>query len=35
MWQFSFFEGQSEQGVNQLVIKPVSIFQTPRKVSLS
>ena len=30
-----FFEGQSDQGVIQLVIKPFSIFQTSRIVSLS
>ena len=30
-----FFEGQSDQGVSQLVIKPFGIFQTSRIVSLS
>ena len=32
---FSFFEGQSDQGVTQLVIKPFGISQTPRIVGLS
>ena len=30
-----FFEGQSDQGVTQLVIKPFDISQTSRIVSLS
>ena len=32
---FCFFEGQSDQGVTQLVIKPFEISQISRTVSLS
>ena len=33
--RFSFYEGQRDQGVTQLVIKPFEIFQTSRTVSLT
>ena len=34
-WHFNFFEGQSYQGLSQLVIRPFGIFQTSIIVSLS
>ena len=34
-WDFSFFESQRDQGVTHLDIKPLSISQTSRIVSLS